>query len=391
MTEPRAHSRNLQSLSWLEIDAAALRHNVKALQSNLAEGCGLVPVVKANAYGHGYLEIARILDRDDFPFLAVHNLAEAFILRDGGIKTAPLIMGYIPLSDLHEAAAARFDFVVYNEESLRKLTEVAKPEKPARCHLKLETGTNRQGVNREQLPGMLELFKANKQLQLVGLSTHFANIEDTTDHSYAEMQLKRYVAMKKLVESEGFTIQYAHTASSAASLLFPHTHFNLARAGIALYGMWPSKETYVSYRLKGGENQLLKPVLSWKSLIAQIKDIRKGEYVGYGTTYRATADSRIAVIPIGYFDGYDRQLSNVGHVLVNGMRAPVRGRICMDIFMIDITDIPDVALESEVVLIGKSGEERLRAEDIAGWAQTINYEVAARIGSHLERRVINED
>lgn len=382
--------RELKSLSWLEIDAAALRHNVTALRSNLAEGCSLVPVVKANAYGHGYLEIAQLLDDEGFTFLAVHNLAEAFILRDAGIKSPPLIMGYIPLNDLREAVAAGFDFVVYNEETLRELAGIATNEGPARCHLKLETGTNRQGVTAGQLPRLLQLFKENKQLQLVGLSTHFANIEDTTDHTYAEMQYRRYVEMKKVVEAEGLKIKYAHTASSAASLLFPHTHFNLARAGIALYGLWPSKETYVSYRLKGGENKLLQPVLSWKSMIAQIKEIQKGEFIGYGTTYRATADSKIAVIPIGYFDGYDRQLSNQGHVLVNGMRAPVRGRICMDMFMVDITDIPDVNLESEVVLIGRSGEEQLRAEDVAGWAQTINYEVVARIGSHLERRVINE-
>ncbi len=381
--------RKLQALSWVEIDAAALRHNIKALQANLAAGCGLVPVVKANAYGHGYREIATLLDEYGFRYLAVHNLAEAFILHDAGIKTAPLILGYVPLADLKETVAAGFDLVVYNAATLKQLLEVATEARPARCHLKLETGTNRQGVTREQLPAVIELFTSSKRLSLVGLSSHFANIEDTTDHSYAEMQHRRFVEMRAQLESVGLVPQYTHMASSAATLLFPHTHFDLARAGIALYGLWPSKETYVSYRQKGGDNHLLEPVLSWKTIVSQIKDIRKGEYVGYGTTYRATADSRIAIIPIGYFDGYDRQISNQGHVLINGMRAPVRGRICMDIFMVDITDIPDVGLEAEVVLIGKSGEERLRAEDLAMWAQTINYEIVARIGSHLERKVIN--
>jgi len=378
------------ALSWIEIDAAALDHNINAIRNNLAPGCQMVPAITANAYGHGYLEIARLLEPKQFPFLAVHNLAEALLLRSGGIKSAILILGYVPVADLKTAIESGFDFVVYNLDTLNQLKSVASTHSPARCHLKLETGTNRQGVTAEQLPWFLDLFKANPQLQLVGLSMHFANIEDTTDHSYADAQFKRYRAMHAQVEAGGFQPQYCHTASSAASLLFPHTHFNLARVGIALYGLWPSKETYLSYRLKGGENSLLKPVLTWKTLIGQIKDVRKGEYVGYGTTYRATANLKIAVLPIGYFDGYDRGVSNIGYVLVNGMRAPVRGRICMDIFMVDVTDIPDVTLETEVVLIGRSGDEVIRAEDIAGWTNTINYEVLARIGGHLERRVVRQ-
>ena len=381
---------NAQSLSWVEVDAAALEQNVAAIRSNLAPGCEMAPVVKANAYGHGYLQIARLLDGKQFRYIGVHNLEEALILREGRISNDILILGYVPLEDLKTAVEAGFDFVVYNIETLRKLTEVANNKTPAKCHLKLETGANRQGVTREQLPDFVALFSGKPQLQLVGVSTHFANIEDTTDHSYAEFQFTRYAKMKQMIEASRLPVKYYHMASSAAALLFPHTHFNLARVGIALYGLWPSKETYLSYRLSGKQNQILRPVLSWKTVVGQIKDVRKGQYIGYGTTYRATADLKIAVIPIGYYDGYDRQLSNSGHVLINGMRAPIRGRICMDIFMVDVTDIPDVHLESEVVLIGRSGDEVIRAEDVAGWANTINYEVVSRIGSHLERRVINQ-
>ena len=379
-----------ESLSWVEVDAAALEQNVAAIRSNLAPGCRMVPVVKANAYGHGYLQIARLLDGKQFPYIGVHNLEEALTLREGGINNDILILGYVPLEDLETTVEAGFDFVVYNIETLRKLTEVANNKTPAKCHLKLETGANRQGVTREQLPDFLALFSGTRQLQLVGVATHFANIEDTTDHSYAEFQFQRYGEMKQMIEASGLPVSYYHMASSAAALLFPHTHFNLARVGIALYGLWPSKETYLSYRMAGKQNQILRPVLSWKTIVAQVKDVRKGEYIGYGTTYRATADLKIAVIPIGYYDGYDRQLSNSGHVLINGMRAPIRGRICMDIFMVDVTDIPDVRLESEVVLIGRSGDEVIRAEDVAGWANTINYEIVSRIGSHLQRRVINQ-
>ncbi len=379
---------NASALSWIEIDAAALEHNIASIQSNLAKGCNMVPVVKANAYGHGYLEIARLLDPRQFTFLAVHNLEEAQLLRAGGITSNLLIMGYIPFADLKSTVESGFDFVVANLDTLRKLAEHATPKYPAKCHLKLETGTNRQGINREDLPAVIDSFKSSAHLKLVGVSTHFANIEDTTDHSYADLQFKRYIELKAVIEDAGFVVKYAHLASSAASLLFPHTHFNLARVGIALYGHWPSKETYLSYRLAGKQNHMLRPVLSWKTLIGQIKDVRKGEYIGYGTTYRATANLKIAVLPIGYFDGYDRQISNTGYVLVNGMRAPVRGRICMDMFMVDVTDIPNVSLETEVVLIGRSGDETIRAEDIAGWTNTINYEVLARLGMHLKRKVV---
>lgn len=306
----------------------------------------------------------------------------------GGIRTNLLILGYVPLADLEETVSSGFELVVYNLESMERLAQIATLDRPAKCHLKLETGTNRQGVTLAQLPRCLEMFKSHDALELVGLATHFANIEDTTDHSYAEYQYRRYLEMKQTVEAAGFTVKYAHMASSAASLLFPHTHFNLARAGIALYGLWPSKETYLSYRLAGKANQILHPVMSWKSIVAQIKEVGKGEYIGYGTTYRATANLKIAVIPIGYYDGYDRQLSNRGHVLINGMRAPVRGRVCMDMFMVDITDIPNVSLESEVVLIGRSGDEVVKAEDIAAWCNTINYEVVARLGTHIPRRVV---
>ncbi len=378
------------ALSWIEIDAAALEHNIKAIQHNLAPGCNLVPVVKANAYGHGYLEIARLLDPLRFSFIAVHNLEEALLLRAGGIRSRLLILGYVPLTDLALVVESGFDFVVYNLETLDRLKTVTSGDRTANCHLKLETGTNRQGVTRANLPDYLERFRTMKQLNLQGLSMHFANIEDTTDHSYAAAQLERFTEMKSMVEAAGLTPKHYHTASSAASLLFPHTHFNLARVGIALYGLWPSKETYLSYRLKGGENSLLKPALSWKTLIGQIKQVRKGEYIGYGTTYRATADLKIAVLPIGYYDGYDRGLSNIGYVLINGMRAPIRGRICMDMFMVDVTDIPDVTLETEVVLIGRSEQEVLRAEDLAALTNTISYEILARIGGHLERRVVRK-
>jgi alanine racemase len=163
----------------------------------------------------------------------------------------------------------------------------------------------------------------------------------------------------------------------------------MIRFGISLYGLWPSKETYLSYLLSNPENSLLRPVLSWKSIVSQIKDVPAGEYIGYGCTYRATTDSRIALIPVGYFDGYDRKLSNLAHVLIRGKRAPVRGRICMDMFMVDVTHIPDVALEDEAVILGEQDNEKISADQLADWAGTINYEIVSRINPLLPRVIVD--
>jgi len=179
-----------------------------------------------------------------------------------------------------------------------------------------------------------------------------------------------------------------HTACSAALLLFEKTRFELVRPGIAVYGHWPSKETYLSYRLDGGTNRILKPILSWKTRVTQIKDVPADSFVGYGCTYRTSARTKLAVLPVGYYDGYDRSLSNVAHVLIKGKRAPVRGRVCMNLIMVDITDIPGVKLEEPVTLIGKQGREKLTVEQLADWAGTISYEMLARLSPTTPRLIV---
>ena len=178
------------------------------------------------------------------------------------------------------------------------------------------------------------------------------------------------------------------TANSAATILFPETHFDLVRVGISSYGMWPSKETYVSYLNERNNGFSLIPAFTWKTKIAQIKDIPPGEYIGYGCTFRTTHDTKLAILPVGYYDGYDRGVSN-GYVLVHGKRAFLRGRVCMNIIMADVTDIPEAALEDDVVLIGKSGDEMISAEQFASWASTINYEATTRVNDRIPRILID--
>jgi alanine racemase len=255
-------------------------------------------------------------------------------------------------------------------------------------HVKVETGTGRQGIQVEEIASFVEDVVRVKGVELEGLSTHFANIEDTLNHEYSEHQLSLFHRALHILDSIKRTPPVIHTACTAASILFPQTHFNMLRAGIGIYGLWPSRETFVSAKMGAGRLPDLRPVLSWKTRIVQIKVLQEGSYIGYGCTYRTTRHTTMAVLPIGYADGYDRKLGNNAYVLVGGKRAPVLGRICMNLTMIDITDIGGVGLEDEVVLLGTCGKETISAETMAGWAGTINYEIVSRINPLLERRIV---
>jgi alanine racemase len=225
-------------------------------------------------------------------------------------------------------------------------------------------------------------------LELEGLSSHFANIEDTTDHSYARYQLENFLGMITSLEAGGVEIPIKHFSCSAAAILFPETYFDMVRIGIGMYGLWPSKETYLSCLMAKRSPVLLEPVLSWKARIAQIKDIPKGAMIGYGCTYKPGRPSRIAVIPVGYYDGYPRSLSNLSYVLIHGERAPLRGRVAMDFMVVDVTDISGLKVEDEVVLLGESGSDRISADQLAAWDGTIHYEIVSRLHPAIPRIVV---
>jgi alanine racemase len=302
-------------------------------------------------------------------------------------------MGYVPPEGAEALVEHDLRPVIYDLAVLDAVEAAAgRSGKNFPVHLKFETGTNRQGILEADLPGYAERFRAATAVVLEGISTHFANIEDTTDHRFAEEQLVRFEAAVERLRAAGFRVPIRHTACSAAALVFPETRFEMVRLGIAQYGLWPSKETLLSYRSRSDgtvdaddPRGALHPVLTWKTRVTQVKDVPAGAYVGYGCTYQTTRPTRIAVLPIGYADGYDRRLSGQAHVLVGGRRAPVRGRVCMNLTMVDVTDVPAVALEDEVVLLGRQGEQEIRAEQLAGWIGTIHYEVVARISASIPR------
>jgi alanine racemase len=376
-------------INWVEVDAGALRRNVSEFRRRLGPEPKLGAVVKSNAYGHGMLEAAKIFREAGADWLCVNNVDEGVALREAGASGPVLIMGYVPLDALGDVVAQDLEPVIYNQESVAALEQQARKQgKTARVHLKIETGTHRQGVLERNVPDFVRAIDATSSVRLAGVGTHFANIEDTTNHEFAESQIVAFNRIAEAIAQVHPQPLLRHTACSAAVLLFNRTHLDLARIGISLYGLWPSKETYVSCLERGKPSLDLTAALTWKTRIAQVKEVPEGGYVGYGLTWRATRPTTIAVLPVGYYEGFDRELSGIAHVLVRGKRAPVRGRVCMNMCMVDVTDIPGAALEDEVVLIGRQGDEKITAEQIAAWCGTISYEIVSRIHPSLPRVLV---
>jgi alanine racemase len=378
----------MEELTWVEISKEALTSNIKQFRRVVGEKTIICPCVKANAYGHDLVLASKTFLEAGADWLAVNSIYEARTLRESGIDSPIYVLGYIPLNSLEEAVNLNLRMVVYNIETVDRLGLLSeKLGKTVKIHLKIETGNNRQGILKDDLVEFAEHVKTFPNIEIEGISTHFANIEDTTDHSYAQKQLDLFAKDLELLKAAGIEIPIRHCANSAATLLFKKTHFEMVRPGIACYGMWPSNETYVSYLKDVSDGFKLTPAFTWKTKIAQIKTIPAGEYIGYGCTYKTTHETRLAILPIGYYDGYDRGVLGA-HVLINGKRAPLRGRVCMNIIIVEISDIPEANIEDEVVLIGRFGSEEISVEQFASWASTINYEIPTRVNERIRRILV---
>ena len=378
----------MNGLVWIELDSDAPDHNLQELRRCAKQDVLFCAIVKSNAYGHGVSQMIRLLQSADW--FAVNSLEEGIELRELGVEKPILLLGHVPIAHLEDAVHADLRLTVYNRETIEALSRIETADTPVKVHVKVETGTARQGVLPEEVLDFVHFIQKNRGIQLEGISTHFANIEDTLNHEYAEKQLATFKEVLEVLRKDGVKLPIVHTACTAASILFPETHYSMLRAGIGLYGLWPSRETYLSALMGKLYVPKLRSILTWKTRIVQIKKLREGSYVGYGCSYRTTRPTNLAVLPVGYADGYDRNLSNTAYVLVNGKRASVIGRVCMNLTMIDVTDIPDVKLENEVVLLGSWGDERITAELMANWAGTINYEIVTRISPSLERKVLQK-
>lgn len=377
--------------TWCEISSAALESNARVLKARLTHGTKLGVVVKSDAYGHGMTLAASAFLRGGADWLVVNAIEEAVQLRHASIAAPIYVCGFVPEEAYDKVIDTHSRVVLFDAAAARGLSATASARgAKIGVHIKLETGTNRQGV---LLPQALELGKLVSTLpglELEGLTTHFADIEDSTNHAFAKKQIEQFDSALAAFREAGLPIAIPHVANSAATLLYPNTHAGLVRTGIAAYGLWPSKETFATAlqrQADGGDKTpaSLTPALTWRARLIQVKDVASGSYVGYGRTYRTTHPTRIAVLPLGYYEGYDRRLSNVAHVLVHGQRAPVRGRICMNMFMIDVTHIPEARAGSTATLLGRDGDEEISAEQFAAWMGTINYEAVCRIHPSVPR------
>jgi len=367
-------------LTWAEIDLDAIAHNVRAIQAHVGPDAAIIAVVKANAYGHGAVPVAQTVLENGATRLAVARLEEGIQLRQAGITAPILVMGYtLPAQ---ASALVRWDLTptVNTLEGAQALSAAAEATGRRRAvHVKVDTGMGRYGLLPGEVVDFVRALAALPGLTLEGLYTHFA-VADLADKSYTHRQFNRFLEVVQAVEAAGFSIPLKHAANSAATLDLPETHLDAVRPGLILYGMRPSDEVEPAIPLR--------PALTLKSHVARLRTLPSGSSISYGRTYITTRPTPVALVPVGYGDGYHRLASNRGAVLIGGRRAPIVGRVCMDQFVVDVSDIPGVAQGDEVVLIGRQGDEVITAEEVAGWVETINYEVTTSLLPRVARRYV---
>lgn len=361
-------------LSWVEIDLAALRHNFVQVQRRTGPETHILGVVKSDAYGHGMIPVARELAACGAHFLAVSKFWEAQELREAGITLPLLVLLGVEPADMKEAVRQEIRPVVFRSDHVREFSRTAQSlNRPVKVHLKVDTGMGRLGLPFSKLDAFLDDFKAFAGVELEGVLSHFA-VADQMDKSYSESQLQNFRCVLENLARRGLDVRYAHIANSAGLLDLPHAHCQLVRPGIMLYGSQPSDELRYPASLM--------PVMSFKTRVLQLKDVPADHPIGYGCTFVTDRPSRIATLPVGYDDGLPRLLSNRGRVLIRGRRAPLVGRVSMNMITVDVTEIPEAREDDEAVILGAQGSERISAEEIAALCGTISYEILCSFGRH---------
>ncbi len=364
------------------VDLDAIASNIKNIRAKVDKNSGIIGIIKADAYGHGSVETAKVLLDNGADWLAVAVVDEGLNLRKNGITAPILLLGYTPELRLNDVINNGFIQTVYSYDTAKKLSEAASAlGKKAVIHIKIDTGMGRIGyrVNEESADEIVKISKL-PNIDVNGMFTHFSTA-DEADKAYTLEQYNKFVKMNDMLEERGLHIPVKHAANSAAIMDFDNMMFNMVRPGIILYGAYPSDEVKK-------ENLSLSPAMSIKTHVSYVKDVNEGDSISYGRKYTAPSKRRIATIPVGYADGFIRAYSNGGKVLVRGEYAPIVGRICMDQFMVDVTDIDGVEVNDEVVLMGKQGDKEITADFIASVLDTINYEVFCTLSKRVPRQYI---
>lgn len=365
-------------VSWAEVDLEAIRQNVRSFQKHVGDTVQVMAVIKANAYGHGAVPVAKAALEAGATQLAVHRVTEGIELRQAGISAPILVFGYTPPPAAEEFIKWRLTPGMMTIEFAQALSDQAAAQgQVVPVHVKVDTGMSRFGLMPQEVVPYLTAVKEMAGLQLEGLFTHFATA-DSRDQTWVLQQIQVFDQVIAASKAAGIDIPLVHAANSAATMKFPQAHYNAVRPGIAMYGMDPSSEWEPVFELH--------PALTFKSRVSRVRDLPVGSGVSYGRTFVTTRPTKAVLVSVGYGDGYHRILSNKGVVLVHGQRVPVIGRVCMDQFVIDVTGVPDVQQDDEVVLVGRQGNERISAEEVGRLAGTINYEVTTGLLPRVIRK-----
>jgi alanine racemase len=369
--------------TWVEIDLNALRHNLSALKKRVGPQTKILGIVKADAYGHGDYEISRVLLNNGVEMLGIAILEEGIQLRDKGIKAPLLLLGGIFEEQIDTVIQYGLTPTVYDLKLAEVLSKRAYYFNTImKVHVYVDTGMGSIGVKHDKAVEFVKFARNLKNLLIEGIYTHCSS-SDEKDSAFTILQIRRFRDVLDALDASKACIPLRHMANSGAILGYPEAYFTMVRPGLSLYGLYPSEDV--------SRDIGIRPVMSFKTRIIHIKDMESGDVVGYGRTYRITKPTRVATLPLGYDDGYNRLLSNQGEVLIRGKKASIIGRVCMDQCFVDVTNIKDVSVGDEAVLYGSQGQETIPIESIAKQLNTIPYEVTCSISKRVPRIYINKE
>lgn len=375
-----------RTLSYVEVSGKALAENVVAFRKYLGREIKIAGVVKGNAYGHGQTEVVSVLE-NLVDLWAVDDLAELINLRKVS-KRRVMVLGFVERAALAEAIAFGGEPVIYDSERLGQVERIAtERDKKVRVHIKIDALLGRQGLMGVDVEKFIKRLRKTRLVEVASIYSHFADVKDPNKLNHAEKQIEEFERAVKLFSENGYSKVETHLSATSGTLIYEKNRLknSMIRIGAGIYGLWPSEELKERH---GGQIEL-KSALRWITRVAQVKRVEKGFNIGYGLSYQTKKETRVAVIPQGYSDGFDRGLSNCGTILIRGQRCPVIGRVAMNMFVADVSHLKRVEVEDEVVLIGRQGKEEIGVEEIAKHLGTINYEVTTRISPLLPRILVD--
>ena len=371
--------------TWIEINQSALKNNYNQFRRLIGKSRHLMAVVKSNAYGHSLIDFSMLAEKLGVDWFGVDSIVEAESLRMAGIKKPILVLGYTLQDKINDALNNNVSLTIADIQTLKNLKNIVGRGNKLKIHLEIDTGMHRQGFFISEILEVIKILKSQKSILIVeGVYTHFSSAKNPAFPATTLDQIENFKKAINLLESAGFVGFIKHAAATAGTIIFPQSHFDLVRVGIGLYGHWPSKETKEAFK----DKIKLEPVLSWKTIVSQVKKLPKGSKVGYDLTETVNRPTKVAILPIGYWHGFSRSLSSIGRVLINGVEAKILGRVSMGMISVDITDIKNAKLGDEAVLLGKSEKLSKSADDLAYLSDTTNYEIITRINPLIKRIIV---